>query len=831
MRITFLHAPGKQPALAASYRGQADAVAGHGHAVTHVTVDGAGADLHRLGSRRDDLVVVADPTLLVRAAHRLPAGVALAYQEHRVAQQMPRDSDLVQVADRLSVVVTSQRATARRLEQDLAATGTRIEVLPEIAWCAPEPAFRPRSSLETRLLVAQAQLTSNASFNPLMLALSRIADRLPGWRVRIFGDGPAREGLLRPIRKHSLFDTVELPGTSEVPALEWSRASIALHVAPSPELPAHARDAMGAGVPMVAFDDSSSARDFVVHEENGLLVPPASPVGLAAALLRLVEDDRLRHDLGQGAHDWFQSRARTVDVARLVQVYEAAARRPAPSPTRSSAPDPSVTDLSMTPLTARSTALRLAVGAAARTRDIWFVIPPAGVSTPATVVVPGPAQGRFLDELATGAPEWMSLVAPDAAVEPARRGSVEQLAAELRHGRVPWLRLEPWPTRDGRPHHLSQGCAVDVEFWEPAPSGHLTAPRLNRYTRTVRPDTELAPLTIDGVEARTLPLMTVPTVFDCTFPIDLVYTWVDGDDPEWAARRLSRLAASRALAQTRESSGRARFVSRDELRYSLRSVHLFAPWVRRIHLVTDAQRPAWLADHPKINLVDHRDILPAEALPTFNSHAIEAALHRIPGLAPHWVYLNDDVFLGRPVAPETLFTAAGQPFFFPTEAGVGSADTVDDVRPWMLAHWNNRGLLEQAFGVTNPTSLMHSPHPQATSILTEIEERFPQHVERTRLAPFRSETDLALLSSLAQHYGAATGQAVRGTCRCVYVDLASANVLLQLRRLGERDADFFCLGDHHDHALPPERLREALNGFLGAYFPVAAPWERPTPSA
>src|SRR5690606_19009173 len=127
-------------------------------------------------------------------------------------------------------------------------------------------------------------------------------------------------------------------------------------------------------------------------------------------------DDRLRHDLGQGAHDWFQSRARTVDVARLVQVYEAAARRPAPSPTRSSAPDPSGTDPAMPPLTARSTALRLAVGAAARAGDTWFVIPPAGVSTPATVVVPGTVQGRFLDELAAGSPEWMSLVAPDAAV-------------------------------------------------------------------------------------------------------------------------------------------------------------------------------------------------------------------------------------------------------------------------------------------------------------------------------------------------------------------------------------------------------------------------------
>ena len=53
-------------------------------------------------------------------------------------------------------------------------------------------------------------------------------------------------------------------------------------------------------------------------------------------------------------------------------------------------------------------------------------------------------------------------------------------------------------------------------------------------------------------------------------------------------RRLTGTGAAET-AQTRESSGQARFVSRDELRYSLRSVHLFAPWVRRIHLVTAGQ--------------------------------------------------------------------------------------------------------------------------------------------------------------------------------------------------------------------------------------------------
>src|SRR6201999_944559 len=88
-----------------------------------------------------------------------------------------------------------------------------------------------------------------------------------------------------------------------------------------------------------------------------------------------------------------------------------------------------------------------------------------------------------------------------------------------------------------------------------------------------------------------------------------------------------------------------------ELKFSLRSLHRHAPWIRRIFIVTDQQVPDWLdTAHPKIEIVDHRAIFPDHRfLPTFNSCVIEAFLHRIPGLSAHYLYFNDDVFLGRPV--------------------------------------------------------------------------------------------------------------------------------------------------------------------------------------
>ncbi len=100
--------------------------------------------------------------------------------------------------------------------------------------------------------------------------------------------------------------------------------------------------------------------------------------------------------------------------------------------------------------------------------------------------------------------------------------------------------------------------------------------------------------------------------------------------------------------------------SRDELRYSMRSVWANCGWARRIFVVTAGHTPScWLTNHPDVQVIDHSAILPADALPTFNSHAIEASLHRIPGLSEHFVYFNDDMLVGRPLRPEVFFTANG----------------------------------------------------------------------------------------------------------------------------------------------------------------------------
>jgi hypothetical protein len=137
--------------------------------------------------------------------------------------------------------------------------------------------------------------------------------------------------------------------------------------------------------------------------------------------------------------------------------------------------------------------------------------------------------------------------------------------------------------------------------------------------------------------------------------IDFVVTWVDMDDPAWRAD-FAKYSGRAETDNSRNETSEARFRDYGFLKYWFRGVEKFAPWVRRIHFVTCGQKPDWLDEsNPKLNLVSHKDFIPAEFLPTFNSNVIEFYMHKIPGLAEHFVYFNDDFFLTRDTPPERFF--------------------------------------------------------------------------------------------------------------------------------------------------------------------------------
>jgi hypothetical protein len=371
-----------------------------------------------------------------------------------------------------------------------------------------------------------------------------------------------------------------------------------------------------------------------------------------------------------------------------------------------------------------------------------------------------------------------------------------------------------------------------LEFWRT--DGDLVeAPNDNALTRRVIPRADVSFATVEryGRQWRTISGMFDPQPNEFTEDVDMVFSWVDGSSTEFQRQRAARMAE---YVVGEGDDGPARYRHVDELKYALRSVHMYAPWVRRIFIATDSPAPAWLADHPKVTIVRSEEFFAdPSVLPTHNSHAVEAQLHRIPGLAEHFLYSNDDMFFGRLVEPELFFTPGGVTKFVECEVRIGTGEPARH----RSGHDNglrvNRALLRERFGRTIVRDLEHCAAPLRKSVMAELEQAFPDDFARTAASRFRSATDISVTNSLYHYYALMTGRAVAThRPRVRYVQTTLSASLRRMERLSERtDIDMFCLNDGGEVEVPEEIRVRAMNAALERMFPVRAPWERAEGSA
>ena len=205
--------------------------------------------------------------------------------------------------------------------------------------------------------------------------------------------------------------------------------------------------------------------------------------------------------------------------------------------------------------------------------------------------------------------------------------------------------------------------------------------------------------------------------------IDFVITWVDGGDPDWLAEK------AKYAPDTGNDDRPVRYREWGLLPYWFRGVEKNAPWVRKIHFVTWGHLPPWLdTSNPKLHIVNHRDFIPEEYLPTFCSDTIELFMHRIDGLSEHFVYFNDDMFCIAPLKEDDFFhkglprdMLAFQPII---------ANNSSPAMPYL--YLNNIMLLDRHFGKREnvkkqPGAYFHLGYPPMYFFYNILECLFPQY--------------------------------------------------------------------------------------------------------
>jgi hypothetical protein len=368
---------------------------------------------------------------------------------------------------------------------------------------------------------------------------------------------------------------------------------------------------------------------------------------------------------------------------------------------------------------------------------------------------------------------------------------------------------------------------VEIQFWV-FEETLVRCPVENSLTRTVVPRNELKPATVKlyGYKWPTIEGMFAPHASEVTFDIDMVFSWVDGSDPEFQARRAAQMSQV-VVGEGDDAEARIRQI--DELKFALRSVNMFTPWIRRIFIATDSVPPPWLADHPMITIVPAEEhFSDRAALPTYNSHAVESQLHHIPGLSEHFLYSNDDMFFGRPLKATMFFSPGGVTRFIEAKTRIGLGVNDPTRSGFENAARVNRQLLFERFGQVITRHLEHTAVPLRKSVLIEMEREFPEEFARTQASAFRSGTDISVTNSFYHYYALMTGRAVQQEkAKVRYVNTTTREGLGLLPELRKRRGyDFFCLNDSSfPEVSAAERAEEVVN-FLERYFPIPAPWEK-----
>jgi glycosyltransferase involved in cell wall biosynthesis len=250
-----------------------------------------------LRSLKSDVLITTRPGLSVQAARHAPKELLkIAREWSRPAVPGP----VKRFYPRLDAVVTAtevaQDEWSKLLDQ-----GPAVHVVPDAMPGGPWP----RSRMDNRIVAAGGRWVPVKAYDRLIRAFAIVAEKRPDWRLRLYGGGPEERRLRALVRELDLHNHVLFMGTTPDLAGEFAKSSIVANTSLSEDLGMTVLEAMGCGVPVVAFEGARGPTEFVATGYNGVLVPAGDqePESFAAALLALIDDERRRRSLAAGARE------------------------------------------------------------------------------------------------------------------------------------------------------------------------------------------------------------------------------------------------------------------------------------------------------------------------------------------------------------------------------------------------------------------------------------------------------------------------------------------------------------------------------------------------
>lgn len=294
------------------------------------------------------------------------------------------------------------------------------------------------------------------------------------------------------------------------------------------------------------------------------------------------------------------------------------------------------------------------------------------------------------------------------------------------------------------------------------------------------------------------------------FPIDVVYTWA-GENTDPTNNRLA---------------------FNNELKYSLRSLFKYAPWINKVYILMNPPKrpPSWFNEQykEKIILVDHNDTFNSNDLPCTNSDSIETTLVNIKGLSEHFIYFNDDVYLGNYVSYLDFFTEDGKMII---------QDNYSSCESMMLDNKSNllNFDLPEYCGISE-----HKPFPYLKSVVKKFIEKYSDYIKWIRSFKSRSknfpennkspckDNDMKKwcmqqngpICKYAFDNGYAETHHFLPDKEIIYTSFGFDPQFKTMYKIKQHRPKYFCINDSFNNSLE-DRIKffNKINHFLESYFP------------